>query len=344
MRNLILLLLAFSLTRCRSTNIVTLTVTEPAPVTLPASMKRIGIINRSLQAGNKQILEKVDEVLSVEGKNLDKDGALRTIAGLNEELKRNSRFLDVRYMENEQFESSGFGVFTEPVSWEKIAEVCKKNNLDGVISLEFFDTDSRINYSTNQVNIQNPLGIKIPALEHQAAAKTIIKTGWRIYDNNDRNIIDKFDITGSVNTIGRGINPVKAVSAIVNRKEAVNQESYNIGQSYALSIVPYASKVSRTYYVRGNDSFKRAKRKAQTGNWDDAAQIWRKETNSSKSKIAGRALYNMAIINEIHGDMESEIACAQRSYEDFNNKSALQYVNVLKNRGKRIRLLERQQQ
>ena len=346
MKNLIILLLsALSfLTGCRSTNIVTLTVTEPAPVSIPASMKRIGTINRTALTEEKQILEKVDQVLSAEGKNLDRDGAIKTMTGLIEELKRNDRFLDVRYLEDENLENSSFGVFPEAVSWEKIAEVCDRNNLEGLISLEYYDTDSRINYSTKQVNLQNPLGIKIPALEHHAAANTIIKTGWRIYDNNNKVIIDKFNITGQVATIGKGINPVSAASAITGRKEAVNQESYKIGQSYAQSIVPYNTKVTRTYYVRGNENFKLAKRKAQTGNWDSAAEIWMNETKSSKSKVAGRALYNMAIINEIDGQIERAITCAQRSYEDFDNKSALRYLNVLKNRKARIRILEHQQQ
>jgi hypothetical protein len=289
MKNLILVLLALNLTRCSSTNIVTLTVTEPAPVGLPSSMKRIGTINRSQFADKKQVLDKIDQVLSVEGKNLDKDGALKSMTGLNEELKRNSRFLEVKHLENEKLENSDFGIFPGPVSWEKIAEVCNKNQLDGLFLLEFYDTDSRINYSTKQVNLQNPFGIKVPAIEHHAAANTIIKTGWRIYDNNNKNIIDKFNITGNVTTSGKGINPVEAVSALTGRKEAVNQESYKIGQSYALSIVPYRTKVSRNYYVRGNDNFKSAKRKAQTGNWDGSAEIWMKETNNSKSKIAGRA-------------------------------------------------------
>jgi hypothetical protein len=75
-----------------------------------------------------------------------------------------------------------------------------------------------------------------------------------------------------------------------------------------------------------------AKRKAQTGNWDEAGKLWEKETASDNKKIAGRACYNMAIISEINGDLEAAIKWAQRSYENYNNKLALHYVNILKNR------------
>ena len=58
----------------------------------------------------------------------------------------------------------------------------------------------------------------------------------------------------------------------------------------------------------------------------------RKETNNSSRKIAGRAAYNMAIINEINGDIDSALKWAQKSYEDSNNKLALDYVRILENR------------
>jgi hypothetical protein len=102
--------------------------------------------------------------------------------------------------------------------------------------------------------------------------------------------------------------------------------------------------VSRTYYVRGNDKFKAAKRRAQTGNWDGAAELWIQETKNPNAKIAGRAFYNMAIIQEIRGDMERAKGCAKQAYEDFGNKPALQYLNVLKNREKRLERLAYQGQ
>ncbi|HEY6899107.1 MAG TPA: hypothetical protein VI233_00630, partial [Puia sp.] len=54
--------------------------------------------------------------------------------------------------------------------------------------------------------------------------------------------------------------------------------------------------------------------------------------NSSRRKVAGRACYNMAIICEINGDLEGAIQWAQKSYENYNNRLALSYVNVLRNR------------
>lgn len=342
MRSSFFVFLIFCLMGCSATDTLTMRVQEPAPVQLPPQMNRIGIIDRSQSEDKDQPLEKVDQVLSVEGLNLDKDGASESISGLQLELEKNNRFTEVKKLESEKLGNPAFGAFPSPVSWDRIAEICNKHRLDGLFSLEFYDTDTKIDYSTKKVTLEGPLGLDVPALEHHAEVSTVIKTGWRIYDYHGRTIVDEYAITEGFTTVGKGINPTEAISAVTGRKESVQQISNQIGQSYALSVVPYWTRVKREYFVKGNDRFKMAKRRAQTGNWDGAAEIWREETENPDPKLAGRAHYNMAIINEINGDIDAAMEWARTAYEDFNEKRALRYLNILKNRKARIQRLDRQ--
>jgi hypothetical protein len=137
---------------------------------------------------------------------------------------------------------------------------------------------------------------------------------------------------------------MKAYEAIAGRKEAVLEVSRAIGQRYASRILPYSIRVQRVYFVRGTNNFKIAKRRAQTGNWNGAAELWEQEVLNPKRKVAGRATYNMAIINEINGDLDAAIGWASKSYADYRNKEALHYLNILKNRKARIQQLQLQQQ
>ena len=59
-----------------------LNVVEPAPVTLPAYIKSVGVINRSVPTDETKGLDMLDKALSLEGVNLDKDGALENVRGL----------------------------------------------------------------------------------------------------------------------------------------------------------------------------------------------------------------------------------------------------------------------
>ena len=320
-----------------------LTVVEPAPVTLPSYIKTVGVINRSIPTDETKALDVLDKAFSLEGVNLDKDGALESIRGLSDELMNNTRFDEVKTLNGIDFRTSALTDFPTPLTWEIVEQICTENKTDALFSLEKFDTDTHLNYSTRKVNIKTPLGT-VPGLEHQADMETLVKTGWRIYDPASKQILDQYIFNESILFSGKGINPLLAVKALIGRKDAVNQVSNKAGHGYALRIIPFRLRVMRDYYVKGTDNFKIARRKAQVGKWDEAGQLWEKETGNSSLKIAGRASYNMAIINEINGNLDSALNWAQKSYEDTNNKLALRYVRILENRRYKTDILKTQEE
>lgn len=346
MRQLIFSILAacFLIIGCSATNNVTMSVKEPAVVDLPPYVEKVGVINRTLTDDENGVLKKIDQIFSVKGPELDSVGATAGLDGLLNELSKNER-VDVRFIPGaEQLGNPAYGVFPAPLPWNDVEDICREHSLDGLFSLEFYDTDSRIQYNTQSATIDGPLGVKIPALEHLATIETTIKTGWRIYDSAGKNIIDEYVMGETVVTTGKGINPAEAAKAVTGRTEAVKTISGDLGRSYAQSILPYWVRVTREYYVRGNDNFKMAKRRAQTDNWDGAAEIWLMETENRDSKIAGRAHYNMAIIEEIRGNLDKAIEWARTAYEDYGDKRALDYLRILQNRKARSERLQRQQE
>jgi len=174
--------------------------------------------------------------------------------------------------------------------------------------------------------------------------ETLVKTGWRIYSLTDRAILDEFIVAESIVSTGRGINPLAAAAALLNRKEAVKEVSNKAGHIYAMRLLPVSLRAYRDYYVKGTDNFKIAKRKAQLGKWDEAGTLWEKETNNPKMKIAGRAYYNMAVINEINGNLEEALSWAQKSYENFKVKLGLRYARILEDRMYELNLLKIQEE
>lgn len=332
MKNIFVTLFALSMmTISCKTNELYINVMEPAPVTIPAYVKNIAVIDRSAPTDESKPLDVVDKVLSLEGANLDKDGAAESISGLRDELIRNERFTEVKTLPDTEFRTSQLNIMPPPLSWSIVEQICSENKIDALFALEKFDTDTRIGYATRKVDIATPLG-KIPGLEHQADMETIVKTGWRIYDPKSKAILDEFIYDESVVYHGRGINPVVAAAGLIGRKEAIKEVGNKAGHGYALRLIPFYTRVYRDYYVKGSDNFKIAKRKAQMGKWDEAAEYWNKELDNPKMKIAGRAAYNIAIINEINGRIDEAISWAQKSYEDYNNKLASRYAHILEGR------------
>ena len=320
------------LASCSPTNGLTLPVTEPAPILLNKQTSKIGIINRSLPDKNYEVFDAVDKILTAEGKDLDKLGSYTAIENLKSELLKNNKIQNVILIDTLESKKYGIDQFTSELSWQKVNEICKANDLDAIYELSFFDTDSKISYRTIKSEAKNAFGLKVPIIEHEATITTLIKSGWRIYDNNDKAIVDVYATNNSVQLNGRGINPMNAFETIKSRKDVVLSIAKDIGANYASQIMPYRIRVNRDYYVKGTPNFEIAKRRAQAGQWDSAAELWLLETKNRDPKIAGRACYNMGIINEINGNLEAAIEWTTKSYTDYGDKIALRYLNVLKNR------------
>ena len=330
------------LSSCVSTNKLTMGVTEPARISLPSNAVRIGLINRSIPSEENKVVDKIDKILSLEGLNLDREGAESAVTGLFDELTRNNRFETITIINDTDIQRKGLGIFPAALNWQAVQEICDANNVDVLFSLEFYDTDTQVDYELTTVNIPNDLGIKAALPGHKVTLNTAIKNGWRVYDPQSKLILDEYINNNHITSIGSGINPMKAVEAVIGRKEAVKQRSSNIGNSYGYDVRPLSKRISRDYFVKGSDNFVIAKRRAQTGDWDGAAALWEKEVNNPDGKVAGRACYNMAIINEINGDLDKAMEWASKSYTDYNNGEALRYVNVLKYRISEKQQLDRQ--
>jgi len=331
MKKYILIILATAMLVSCKTNKLYINVLQPAPVTLPQSVKKIGIINRSIPTDETKPADAIEKVLTLEGADLDRDGALESIKGLREELIRNQRFTEVKIIDDTEFKASRIGLLPPPLEWNIVEMLCSESGCQVLFALERFDTDTKLSFSPGSAERLLKTG-NIPALLTSVAMEIIIKTGWRIYDPADRRIIEEFSFAESLVYHGRGINPVAAAEGLLNRKEAVKEVSAISGQKYALRILPYRLNVTRDYYVKGTENFKIAKRKAQMGKWDEAGLLWEKETNNPRSKVAGRAVYNMAIINEINGRIDDALGWAQKAWEDYKVRPALRYAGILERR------------
>lgn len=313
------------------TNELYINTTRPAPVTLSPGIRKVGIINRSIPTDETRLIDVIEKIVTLEGPDLDRDGAVESVAGLAEALGQNSRFLEVRPLNGIDFRASAIGELPSPLAWDIVEKICSGEGVDALFALERFDTDTRISYSSREVDISTPLG-SIPGIEHDAAMETVVKTGWRIYVPAEKSVPDEYSFAQSVVFHGRGINPAAAVEALTGRKAAVRQVSRRAGHAYASRLIPYRLRVTRDYFVKGTDNFRKARRKAQTGKWDEAGLLWEIETANPRSKIAGKAAYNMAIINEINGRLEDALAWAQKAWEDYKIRQGLSYSRILEDR------------
>jgi len=315
---------------------------KPAAVFLSPDIHTVGIVNRSMASEGHDALDKIDRVLSAEGMKLDEKGAQAAVEALKNELSADDRFEDVVQIDSLNLESRGLGVFPTTLDWKEVQKICDTYQVDALFVLEFYDTDTQAAYELTSRSLPNSIGIKVKVPYHRVTLNTLITNGWRIYDPYSMQVLDEFSTRDQIQSTGEGVNPVKAVEAVHGREVAVMEESKFLGTQYAWRIRPVTKRIARDYFVRGTENFEIAKRRAQTGDWDGAAALWEQELDHPKRKVAGRACYNMAIISEIHGDLDKAIEWASRSYTDYRNKEALHYIHLLNYRMAEQAELQRQ--
>jgi len=335
---LIFILTCFTFFSCK-TEEVYFNANEPAPVTVPAYIKKVGVINRGLLTDTNGSRKTIDDVLSAKGPELDKECSSECKRGLRDALVQSNMFQGIVFLDPVHIKNSFPGTFPSPLSWDKIEEICKQNNVDALFALELFHTDTRINLAASPANLMTS---GLPAMAGSATIRTTVNTGWRIYDPQNKAILDEWPITQGLTFNGNVLNPLDAATALMNHKEAVMGVSYRIGQSYAGRILPYTIRVCREFYIKGSDNFKIARRMADAGDWDKAADLWNKETTNFTPKIRARAYYNMAIMSEMNGNVDAAIDWAKKAYETGGKRLALFYLNTLQDRKAQNDLLKYQ--
>src|SRR5882757_5114020 len=195
--SILLIIIISACYSCTTTNLMSLSVMQPAPVTIPPYIKNIGIINRSKASDENKTVNAIHNVVSLESRGLIAAGAEASISGLADELIKNNRFTEVKPLPSIDLRTFGAGVLPSSLSWNTVEQICRENKMDALFSLEFFDTESKLGYAGTPTSIRTPI-VNIPAIEQEVDMQTQVKTGWRIYDPSTRNILDEYLISKDI--------------------------------------------------------------------------------------------------------------------------------------------------
>jgi len=330
------------LSSCSKIFYVHIRVMEPAPIFVPPHIKKVVVINRTYTPETKQnkAVNILEGALTQEIPFQDRIAAEECVRGLADQLNQLPRFqaqLDTRY----KLEGTGTKIFPSPLDWGKIKEICNYYQCDGVISLEMFDSDNihEINPVRRETTVN---GQKQYYTEYVAHLGIKVEAGWRIYDPESRQIIDQNNFIDTRAWDGSGKNQLEAIAKCPPQVEMVKQGGYAAGMQYAYRISPNWVTVTREMYKRGNESFKRAYRLCNTGQWNEAAEACKPYINDPDPKIAGRACHNIAVVAEVNGNLDAAIDWVRKAYVDYGLKRSRDYYNQLMQRKRAEEVLRQQ--
>lgn len=310
-----LLITLFVFTACKTS--FRISVKEPAIVKIPSEVNTIGVLNHVTQENSP---EKVIEVLmrsqSINGNVVASE---RAVEGVLRGLGRSSNLTGKTLGETDVLESNG------NIDWNQIDSVCNAQNIQGILELVEVQTISPVGGTV----LANATGQTSTRLEGYLYANVYIANSHQV---NERLRIRRYysiPISGTTSIIDI-LNDVK------RKQEYYRALGYELGYGMAQLIYPNWVWVGRDYYTKGSDVLKRARPMIKEGNWDIAEKQLLYDIDHHKEKIRGRVLFNLALVKEGQGDIDSAIMYAEKAALECGDKLANGYLVQLRKRKREL--------
>ena len=312
MKTLILPILSlFLFASCKTS--FRISVKEPAIVKIPTDVRSIGVLNNVTEENSP---EKVIEVLirsqSLNGNTVASE---RAVEGVLRGLGRSSNLIGKTIIAGSLHDESG------NINWELVDSLCNSQNIQGILEL-------------TEVQTISPIGGSLLA---SATGQTSTKIEGYLYANvyvaGSHETIEKLRIRRFYTIPVSGSTSIIALLNDVKRKQEYYRAlGYELGYGMAQLIYPKWIWVDRDYYTKGSDVLKRARPMIKEGNWDIAEKQLLQDIDHPKEKIRGRILFNLALVKEGQGDVESAINYAEKAALDCGEKLANNYLVKLRKR------------
>lgn len=318
---------------------VTLTLTQPALVDLPDHIKSVIIVDRTITPDQKQ--NKREEVLTGEVFKQDEQAVIQVIEGLVYTVSNGARLTINRTTEKYVGEATG-KVFPEALPWTEINKLCQKYKADAVIVLESFDSDYMLTHGTKVIP---RTGTGLPGVSFYAQGLATVDMGFRIYDPTVKVISDAYQFHHEMNFDAGGNSLADAIQGVLNKTEAVKRVSYDAGMMYGQRITPTYYTVTRYFYdkPKKNKKLSEGVRRSKVADWQGAIESWQEAMHTAKKdKHKGRIALNIAVGYEVLGDLNKALEWAGKSYVDYEEKMADNYVRQLKARINEERIVDQQ--
>jgi hypothetical protein len=321
-----------------------LTVLQPAQMTLPEHIGTVAMVDRSKPSNGW--LNVLEGLFSGESIGQDRRSREEAVRGLRDALARTPRFT----VKNTGIEMSGSKAgnnLPRPLEWAEVERICADYGADALVTIESFDSDNSSSARRVETKRKDKNGKQYIDVSYRAQQRTGVRIGWRLYDPKTKVVVDEFVTDDYLEREATGNTERAALGNLPAPVNVTRSAAYNVGREYGARIAPVYVQVRRSYYgsAKGYKAdMRQAARYLQSRNFEKAGALWKKVEANGRShrKAAGRAAYNMAVAAELNGSLDLALEWAKKAWEDYGNKKARRYIHTLKDRQNDARKVETQ--
>ncbi|WP_426490494.1 DUF6340 family protein [Hymenobacter sp. 102] len=315
----------------------------PAAVHMPSNMQRIATASRVLPDSRRdKFFDVLEGVFTGEGPMVDRAGTEACIMSVGESLVRNSPRFRVTPA-NLQLQGRTREFFLPPLAPDYVQQLCRTSQVEGLVVLEAFDSDMVLEQKKEERTIKekDKPDRKVQVTVVNMAMRVV--TGFRTYGPQGT-VVDQAKQEDRLNWISEGATYQAALAGLPAPEDCIRQVSLRVGDQYARRIAPSYVAVSRDLYTRArkDDFMRQAQQRVAATDWTQAATMWQQAARSTDTRIAGRAFYNLAVAQEINGDLPGAIDYARKAAYDYHLRAAVGYLRELQARQQAEQVVQQQ--
>jgi hypothetical protein len=322
-------------TGCAPMREIDISIMQPARITLPLYINQIAFLNRSVVP--RLLHSDSSKWTAEEYYILDTIMNNWIFQGVRQSLKASPLYdLDsitiIRARRNDTT-----GLLT-PMTVRQMNRLKKVHPADAVISLEYYD----IIDSSRVYMVFTGEDTEYPIFMMEAYLGLYTTAAWRIYDLTRDTVFDQHLIRDTLTWYHQGETVEEAVYGLPESVDALRSAAFNVGALYGDRISPGWTETQRYYHASGGKEMRQASIHAQKGEWEEAAEIWKKLSNGDRRWVAAHASFNMALVCEINDEIIDALDWAIKSYSIRQEDLTREYIDLLKERYEDRRKLNKQ--
>lgn len=325
---IVYIIVAFIVAAC-TTKKIAVQVLRPAEVTMPRSVMRVGVVDRTYLAWAKESPIYENGYTTTRFNDLIQIVPQKITEGFIVELSGFKRFATIPIASPELVDTLSKTV--PKASQQMLDNIKKDSSLDALVSLE----DFRVSISTDG-NVYTEIlydafgnAFTVPRFQGRRIIK--ITAFWRVYNVRDNTIAHERTIDTELAFSSNGYNPDDSYRRLPEQKGSVENTAQVAGIDYAKTWIPFWQGSERMIYLGQSNAWLDAADSAEVGNWASAADQWKILVKKSPFPVIQRqAVFNLFTAYEVLGNLdESEYwaKLGQKKYKHRDFDAAILFLD-----------------
>lgn len=329
-KTILFFLIGIIVASCKSNYaIITIENNQPAKEELSPDIQSITLMNRSMTS---QFLNHREDSLQMyfyrkgfqlSNIVLDSTAADTTIRALAELMFESGRYDVVVPLERNFKRTLSYEILPDTLSPELVGEICSNFNTNALMVLERFSTKTMADYSAersqdNAVSYSATLDLKYDAF-------------FRIYKPGRKTLVKEIALSDTIYWESVDYTQERLFSKLPSIKQALINAGIKVALDIDTKLSPSWIPEKRGYFLFKSKE-DRGQQFMNENKYEEAGKYWAEMAKSTNKKTRSKAEYNLALINELNGDIDKAIEYGLKSFYSFYRFQTQTYLKKLEAR------------